>query len=1046
MRLRLTVGLAIVTLTAWLLGSFVAETFQQPNEDAYQVDFHGGEWIRAADSGPTSFFRMSFSVEAAPESVTLWLDAQQMYTAWINGSQVASDTASFKTEASPVGLAVDLTRSVAAGNNSVAVQVTNRDGGAAAMIGRVTVVADGRPTDYVTVPAIWRATSNAGLVGRQWQPPASPFTPPPPAPFTLAGFDDSQWAPAAPIEPVRAATFAAVPENVMDAPLRAGVLAGPRFGTDVVVSRSVSVPADPGSAWLRVAATGPYSLFLDGQLITSRVEPLAPVGVVTKARPVVLTLIDLTGFVHSGRNVIAVHVTANPLAAAYVDGRFSTPSGTVTVATDDSWGAASAPFGPAVSQPPANPGTDLGPAPSVWQQGVVRTAPTAQALGLPLGLSTTARLLITASVILAWLLVGCLSAALAGAPVARGLVADAVGHVPALVTIAATEQVARLANVVPPFPHVTVVLGLLIAVLAAGKALASASLFRRWAGAPVPAPPPPALRATSKRATAPPPAAAATRTGLRLAAVVEPISARWRTNRWHFAAICGIAVVLGGFAAYDLAYQPVWQDELASLTAARAMRAHLIPMLPSTLVYWKGELYSALLAVVGAATGDSVVSLRAISVFWYMATIIAFGFLIAPMVLPGRRRLQLALTLLFAIAPAELLWSRDIRMYQMAQFFFVIFVALFYRAMRRPQLRTIAGSAVALVVMYLSHEETFVFLPAIPIVFLAVMRLRWVRDWRWWVFGLGAFALIGGQYLLATASHPPVFGYDSSNKPFVEFDPSNSFYYLNAVYFAPITTNGSLAFVSTFAVLGGVVGAVRRSLPRLYLSAFLWIAVLSLSIVFSPKVGRYTFVTLPALFALAGAGAVDVFDWLRQFLAVRRPAGPERRMLLRLITVALAPAFVWLALTQATGLRDYGLAVARITGAQPMQEHTDYGVVAAYVRAHQQPGDLLLTIAPPNCVAYYVGRPPDGVIATSSNKLLYLMETDGHVVDTTFGAQEVLTASDLQSLMATHRRIWIVTDQGNYFRSVDPGIGRLISGEFTEVAEGATSAVYFREI
>jgi hypothetical protein len=1043
MRSRLLLSAVIVLVTSWLVGTFVAETYQLPNVEGYHFDYHGGEWIRAADSGPESYFRMSFAVPTQPESVTLWLDAEQMYSVWVNGKPIANDTGIFKSEALPLGLATDLTRSVVLGNNAITVQVTNRDDSIAAMIARVTVVSAGKALDYVTSPAQWRATSNAGLVR-----PHSLLVP---APFTTATFDDSMWAAAAGMAPVRATTFGPVPADILDAPLRAGVLAAPRFSSDLVVSRAVEVPGDPTDAWLRVAATGPYSLFLDGQLMTSRLEPLAPVGTTTKARPPILTLINLTGFMHAGRNVLAVHVTANPLAAAYVDGRVTTAVGSVSVASDETWGAAGPPFGAAVSQPPKASGTTLGTPAEAWPQGVVRTVGTAQTLGLPMGLPTVDRVLIVLGALVAWLVMGGFGARLAGVSIARGLVADGVGHVPGLFAIAATEQVGRLANVLPPFPHIPLILSLLIVVIVAGKAVGVAALFARRGSRAAPAPRP----AVRRPAGADSPAQRAqllpvrrrlrSRPGVRLAGGVERVVARYRANPWHFTGICAIALVLGALAAYDLAYQPVWQDELASLAAARAMRAHFIPLLPSTMVYWKGELYSALLAVVGAVTGDSVVSLRAISVFWYMATIVAFGFLIAPMVLPGRRRLQLALTFLFAIAPAELLWSRDIRMYQMAQFFFIIFAALFYRAMRRPQLGTIAGSAAALVVMYLSHEETFVFLPAIPIVFFAVMRLRWVRDWRWWVFGVGAFAFIGGQYLLATVSHPPFFGFDASNKPFVKYDPNNLFYYLNNVYFAPITKAGSLAFVSTLAVLGGIVGIVRRSVPRLYLSAFLWVAVICLSVVFSPKVGRYTFVTLPALFALAGAGAVDIFDWVRQFLAVHRPAGRERRALLRLLTAALLPAFVWLALSQASGTRDYGLAVARITGAPSMQAHTDYAVAAAFVRAHEEPGDLLLTVAPPNCVAYYVGRPPDGVIATGSNKLLYIMERDGHAVDTTFGAPEILTVSDLQALLDRHQRIWIVTDQGTYFNSVNPAITQLILQHFTEAAEGASSAVYFRQ-
>ena len=67
--------------------------------------------------------------------------------------------------------------------------------------------------------------------------------------------------------------------------------------------------------------------------------------------------------------------------------------------------------------------------------------------------------------------------------------------------------------------------------------------------------------------------------------------------RWEVAAVGMIALVCGGAAAYRIGYEPLWQDELASLLAAQGVRSHLLPTLPSGLLYFKGELYSVLLAI-----------------------------------------------------------------------------------------------------------------------------------------------------------------------------------------------------------------------------------------------------------------------------------------------------------------------------------------------------------------------------------------------------------------------------------------------------------------
>jgi hypothetical protein len=264
------------------------------------------------------------------------------------------------------------------------------------------------------------------------------------------------------------------------------------------------------------------------------------------------------------------------------------------------------------------------------------------------------------------------------------------------------------------------------------------------------------------------------------------------------------------------------------------------------------------------------------------------------------------------------------------------------------------------------------------------------------------------------------------------------------VYFPTATRAGGLALISSFAVIAGVVGLVRRNFMRLYLSVFLWVPVLALSTVFSPKIARYVFVTMPLLFVLAALGALDVVGMLRRALTAVAAGLRERRAVVRMVALATIPGFAWLALSLTGGARDYGLAFASLTGATDSFTHTDYRGVSAYMKAHERPGDLFVTLAPPDNPAYYVGRVPDMTIATGRDKLLFLMEKNGQAVDTNFGVPAILTVSELQKVIEDHRRIWIVTDQGSYLSSVAPAITNLVKDQFDVVAETATAALYFR--
>jgi hypothetical protein len=837
-------------------------------------------------------------------------------------------------------------------------------------------------------------------------------------------YDASQWPAAAPSPAVRTAANASVPEPVMEQPFNAETISTVGQTKEMAASVVVDLPGRPSDGWLRVAASGPYGIYLNGDLLTYRNQQ-AFTGKGVPAE--VVNLFNLGQFFHPGLNVLAFHVTASPVATLYVDGTIQTTGGTVTLASrSDKWSAVTYPFGSALTQASSTQKAFFaGTTDGVWPQGLAKHVIGVSKVDTPPSLVYIDRFATLGGTLALWVLVAGLVSLMARIPFSRALLTDAIGHLPGVAAIAATEQFARMRDVLAPFPHVPWVLLALLGAVFAGKVVSGLVV----------------TGATERVATL------VEALWLRLRRLPRPrlgMAVPRVLLRWEVAAVGMIALVCGGAAAYRIGYEPLWQDELASLIAAQGVRAHVLPSLPSGLLYFKGELYSALLAVVGAITGDTATPLRIPSVVWYVGTILAFGLLLLPMVIKRRSLLLVATTLLFATAPMELLWSRDVRMYQQTQFFAILFVVFFAKALQNPRTRNIAAAAVTMVLMYLSHEETFIFLPAIPLVFLVAMRLRWVRDWRWWAFGGGAFAVIGLQYLLTIKTHPPFFGFDHSDKPYVTYDAHNFYWYISKVYFPTATRAGGLALISSFAVIAGVVGVVRRNFMRLYLSVFLWVPVLALSTVFSPKIARYVFVTMPLLFVLAALGALDVLGLLRRALSAVSAGVRERRAVIRMVGVATVPAFAWLALSLTGGARDYGLAFATLTGATHSYTHTDYSGVSAYMKGHERPGDLFLTLAPPDDPAYYVGRVPDMTIATGRDKLLFLMEKNGHAVDTNFGVPAILTVGDLQKVIENHPRIWIVTDQGSYLNSVAPAITNLIKDQFDVVAETATAAVYFR--
>ncbi len=283
-----------------------------------------------------------------------------------------------------------------------------------------------------------------------------------------------------------------------------------------------------------------------------------------------------------------------------------------------------------------------------------------------------------------------------------------------------------------------------------------------------------------------------------------------------------------------------------------------MPRWPSGFLYWKSELYSALLAVVGTLSHYRTSWMREFSTLWFGATVLLFGFRLIPLAVPDAVVFQWAGTLAFASAVFEQSHAQEIRMYQMVQFFVILLAIVLLKAVREPTTGRIAAVMVVTVCMYLSHEESFGVLLLVPIALFGFLGLRWCRDWRWWVFGGLAVLVIVAQVALAELTHPPAFGVDLSGGPLVQWSPK-PFYYLANVFFTPGGPGPALTVVSLLAVVGTVIGWRRRDRVLVYLAAFWIVPVVVVSLFLPAKNPRYVFITLPFEFILASRAGAEIF-------------------------------------------------------------------------------------------------------------------------------------------------------------------------------------------
>jgi hypothetical protein len=802
---------------------------------------------------------------------------------------------------------------------------------------------------------------------------------------------------------------------------------------------------------------------------------------------------------HAGKNILAVVVTSASGPNAYVDGRIQTSAGSVTIGSGSLWTARST--SGSLTDPATTPAQVLGAVNAAWGNRPPVVPVDSGQLQRPEGMMWTPRIIAAGALVVAWVLIALLAWTRRRVRFSALLAAGAMGCIPGLVAIEIVQELSRLSSFRPPGLRVWPVLATLFAISVGGLLLSTVLVVRRgdgqpsWLGRALRRSEPRAVRDVRRRlagatlsfASMLPrrlePAgvgtpggwgvsrsAAAATSGdawhVRMAARAGAVTGRLpralpmppalsmrglgarivlgayaMLRHWSAVMVGGIALFVGALNVYRLDYQPFWQDELFTLGAARGIRQHVFPLWPSGFAYWKGELYTTTIAVVGRIFGDSATSLRMVSVVLFVATIAAFGLLLVPEVIGrGRHWMQVGLTLLFATAPAEMTWAREARMYQMADFFMVLFLALFLRALRRPTTRNIAFATLSLLGMYLSHEETFIAVPAVALVGVLALRTQLWRNKRWLIFGGLAFGIIGAQAFLAFKVQPTWFGADHSNRSYVGFDTTDAYYYFSNVFFKG---NGGLALVTTLATLGSAVGLLRRDLARNLLSGFLWTEIFMISVVFAPRIPRYTFIVLPPLFLLAALGAQDLLQGARRLITPSDASQHFKRAMRRMAAFGLAPVMIWLAVSQPATVQAYGVAVANVLRAPTQLSYVDYPYIADYMRRHWQPGDMWISAAPPNIVAEYFGRPPDRIIQTHSNdRFFYMFEKGGKAVDTQFGVPVILAPSDLQRVLETHHRIWLVTDDARYLSQLPPGFIDIINSHFAKVSEGATSALY----
>ncbi len=968
-------AIGLVAACALAVGYFFIRTFIAPPVPYFSLDFGGARWIEPASPAPVVYFRRDIYLPLAVEQAWLQVGATDSFELYVNGSLVATN----EFDSTNTSGLFDLKTLLQVGDNAIGVRVLRTIyPDPARMIARLCVKSAGAPLCEFVSDGTWRAAPDTALV-------------PPDLQWCAASFDAHAWTLA------KLATHFDPHVNQVD--VDPHVLATPPQGQWLTPPNPAAreqgfvahfnITDAHRDAWLQVAATGDYEMFVNGKLRALETTGMAvglgtpsvnglyagKGGAAAKSRPtnslaisaaainptdpfvnsptavgnailqsalqapgagvgdndqlvpvlaqtasgMVLQVYYLTPWLQRGENEIIVRIrAARGVTAMLADGFTMQPGGEVRRLTGDGvWRAVTAWVGGrALKTAPAVGAGVYGRPP--W--GILPQAAAAP-LTVPLYDSdwlmrwVAGYLAVFAAVFALSLLSSYLMARLRVISLEEAFLSDALLHTPvlcvALLLWLASYDYRVAANCAFQERFIVGFAGLLLVVRGGYFFPLRGIIGRPW---------------------------------------------RW-PRLVKIALLIGIVAVGASLRFHGLAAISLDHDEVTLIVKARGVARTGIP---SSLIGSQQhilttyELATYFIAACGALLGWGEWAMRLPACLFGTLNIVVLAW-------GGRKmfdwRVGWFAALIYALMPVDIRWAQNAFYPSQVQFFAMVTIVCFYEAIRTKPFRTnyLCAAAVAFCPTYLSWEGTGFIL---PVLFLALLAVRWgefwwLREWRLYQCLFWMSFVVLGQLCIRFLVHDPYLmvgvGLSSVCTPSLFFlDPNfNPYYYLIKL---PLSENH---VVLTLIICAGIVFSwwntgIRYLFVVVVASLTCYTALLS---AYSP---RYSLFYQP-IFILLGA-AITFFVWDTMSSLTRRIGSP---LLYRLNQASMAFfALIVFISTNPWVLKAYRLsAQPEVPGynVRMGSYRVDYRGAARFVKAHLQPGDVVIP-GIPHVYEYYTGN------------------------------------------------------------------------------------------
>ncbi len=512
-----------------------------------------------------------------------------------------------------------------------------------------------------------------------------------------------------------------------------------------------------------------------------------------------------------------------------------------------------------------------------------------------------------------------------------------------------------------------------------------------------------------------------------------------------------ILLTLAGFALrlHYLTHSHPFFDEYTTVLAARQIWQYGWPMLPSGLFYEHGLLATYLIAPFGALFLNTPVDqwqtahwglflARWPSVLVSTATI--------PLIYAVAQRVGQASCLstnnkqdicptsalfaaaLFAFSPEGMVWGSRARMYALATMFALLTFYLAYRSLSQPTTRWLTLFVLGLTLF--THFGTLMLIPPLGAAFV-LMKIfkpyRFLETYKVllaqaFILALIIIAAIFVKRLGQPLGKAPLDSPARDNLPTELLDTVT---YQTTFHFSWQDTRQFLArqfgvphfYWLSLATLSGLLIWLGQTMwgfkpPKvapfsLFLGLVCGLLILeSVTMLASFRQNpRYLVMYLPLFYLLAAQAITYQLSFIKKIVGQasclsyldRQDACPT------LVSLGIMVLFV------GTNLSDLQLAL--------ITPEPAYEKALAYVRAHWQPNDAILTMNTP-AAALYLGQVDGFAVETDADQFL-LKPKDKLPTDRWLGAPWIGNVSDFNKFLNTHSQVWFVSDtirQPVYYR------------------------------